>query len=188
MLEQKTPTDPSHTFANCTTDVSLHRTGAAYSSAMGARILVVDDEEAIGRVMRRVLFGYEVTAVTSGRDALERVQRGEPFDAVICDVNMPEMDGIEFAARLALIAPELANNILFVTGDQDAARKLSGRHVLTIPFETHALRSRLEELVRPMVRPGQRAAVDAAADGPSVVSVSKRPTVRPPRGAGENEG
>jgi CheY-like chemotaxis protein len=113
----------------------------------GRRILVVDDEETIARVMQRALFGYEVTSATTGRGGLDRIRGGEHFDAVICDVHMPGMDGIEFAAELALIAPDLAKKILFVTGDPQVVEMLSGRSVLAMPFETHTLRCRLEQVL-----------------------------------------
>ncbi|HSO35040.1 MAG TPA: response regulator [Labilithrix sp.] len=154
---------------------------------MNARILVVDDEATIGHVMRRVLFGYEVSAVTSARDGLERVERGEHFDAVVCDVHMPGMDGLEFAERLAIIAPALAESILFVTGDVEAAKGLAARRVLTIPFDMHTLRSHLEQVVRPTSRPGRRPPSGPAAATQPPMSFSERPTVRPPSGAGRRE-
>jgi len=154
---------------------------------VSARILVVDDEATIGHVMRRVLFGYEVSAVTSGRDGLERVERGEHFDGVVCDVHMPEMDGLEFAARLAVIAPELAKNILFVTGDAEAAKGLATRRVLTIPFDMHMLRSYLEQVVPPMSRPGRRPAGSPPAAAQTPMGFSERPTARPPSGIVDSE-
>jgi two-component system NtrC family sensor kinase len=130
------------------------------------RILAIDNEEPVGRAVRRALFGYDVTTVTSGAEALARIRDGERFDAVICDVVMPGMDGHEFAARLDVIAPDLATRTLFLTGDPTAVEKLSGRPVLTKPFEMHLLRSHLEQLAKSEQEP----------------SVSQRPTARPPRG------
>jgi DNA-binding NtrC family response regulator len=60
------------------------------------RILVVDDEQSMTQFLSIVLRkeGYEVTAVSNGREALERV-KAESFDVVITDIKMPGMDGIQ---------------------------------------------------------------------------------------------
>jgi len=60
------------------------------------RILIVDDQQDILDLTAAVLSGagYAVEAVNSGGEALERLQR-QPFDLVLLDINMPEMDGWE---------------------------------------------------------------------------------------------
>jgi len=62
----------------------------------GGRILVVDDEPQIRRVMRTTLIseGYEVTDARSGEEALELVQ-SDKFDLILLDMNMPGMNGAE---------------------------------------------------------------------------------------------
>jgi DNA-binding NtrC family response regulator len=59
------------------------------------RVLVVDDEESIQMLLREALtsWGYQVTCVGSGPDALEAV-RGKLFDAALTDIRMPDMDGL----------------------------------------------------------------------------------------------
>lgn len=155
------------------------------ANAMAARILVVDDEETMGRVMRRVLFGYEVAFVRSAREGLARIEQGEAFGAVICDVDMPEMGGVAFAARLAVVAPELANRILFLTRDREAAGTLSGRPVQTVPFETNVFRSRLEQVI---AGPPTRRSQEQDDDASLAASFSKRPTARPVPGGEPHEG
>jgi two-component system, NtrC family, nitrogen regulation response regulator NtrX len=61
------------------------------------RLLVVDDEEAIERVLEDYFgsLGYEVVTARSGREALEQFHPGE-FDCVLCDLIMPEMNGMDF--------------------------------------------------------------------------------------------
>jgi two-component system response regulator AtoC len=61
------------------------------------RVLVVDDEPGLRQSLGLLLSdaGYAVTAESDGRRALERAL-GEPFDLVLCDVRMPEMDGLTF--------------------------------------------------------------------------------------------
>lgn len=65
------------------------------------RILVVDDEEVVHASIRRILtrFGFEVAGVLKARDGLDRL-RQESFDAVITDLMMPEMNGVEMLAAL----------------------------------------------------------------------------------------
>ncbi|MCK7490298.1 MAG: response regulator [Anaerotruncus sp.] len=62
------------------------------------RILVVDDDESIRRYIVKLLSqsGYDVSAVPSGKDALQRALRaGQEFSLVILDILMPDMDGLE---------------------------------------------------------------------------------------------
>lgn len=63
---------------------------------MRGRILVVDDQEDICRLLLRslALEGFEVAAARSGREALALVER-EPPDLIVLDLAMPEMDGLE---------------------------------------------------------------------------------------------
>jgi two-component system NtrC family sensor kinase len=54
--------------------------------------------------------------VTSGRDGLTRLEAGERFDAILCDLMMPDINGIELYNRLARIAPDQQTKIIFMTG------------------------------------------------------------------------
>jgi CheY-like chemotaxis protein len=67
-----------------------------------ARVLVVDDEPAIGRALARLLERdlHHVVVVGRGEDALHLLL-SERFDVILCDVTMPEMTGIELYERLA---------------------------------------------------------------------------------------
>jgi two-component system response regulator PilR (NtrC family) len=67
----------------------------------GERLLVVDDEESIRDIFADYFgsIGYEVETATSGKDGLEKFVP-DRFDCVICDLVMPEMDGLEFLRRL----------------------------------------------------------------------------------------
>jgi len=86
-------------------------------AALAARILVIDDEPIVGTAIKRVMAkGNEVHTETSARRALERIQAGESFDIILCDLMMPEMTGAEFHAELSKLSPERAANIIFMTG------------------------------------------------------------------------
>lgn len=67
---------------------------------MRGRVLVVEDDEAIRRMVSMALFdqGYEVLSAGNGAVALER-EREHPADVILLDMNMPIMDGWEFARR-----------------------------------------------------------------------------------------
>lgn len=81
------------------------------------RLLVIDDEERLGRALVRMLGRvHEAVAVTSGADALELLADGAAFDAVLCDVMMPELDGRAVYEALRLQAPEVARRTVFMTG------------------------------------------------------------------------
>jgi two-component system cell cycle sensor histidine kinase/response regulator CckA len=110
-----------------------------------ASILVVDDEAHVCRAVTRVLSGeHEVRAVGQSRAALDLVRGGARFDAILCDVMMPEMTGVQLHAALAREAPEQARRLAFMTGgvfSGSVQRMLeaSGRPVVEKPFTKPAL-------------------------------------------------
>lgn len=63
---------------------------------MVKKILVIDDEELVTKSLLKLLKtnGYAATVAKSGREAIDKVKKSD-FDLIICDVKMPEMDGIE---------------------------------------------------------------------------------------------
>jgi len=81
------------------------------------RVLVVDDEPAVLRAFRRVLAPtYSVTLVNNGHEALQQIHESDDFDAVICDINMPQLGGVDFYRQLELNHPELARRVMFCSG------------------------------------------------------------------------
>ena len=63
---------------------------------MAKKILVIDDEELVTKSLLKLLSsqGYAATIARSGKEAVEEIKNTD-FDLIICDVRMPEMDGIE---------------------------------------------------------------------------------------------
>ena len=85
------------------------------------RILVVDDEPSIRKYLQTLLEvdGYEVFTVSSGKEALERLETGERPDFIILDVLMPEMDGVEATARVKTASPDTRVLILTSFGEDE---------------------------------------------------------------------
>ena len=82
-----------------------------------ARILVVDDEPMVAQALSLVLSReFAVTTTTQPAQALEWIVSGESFDVILCDVMMPEMNGVELRARIDAVDPDQAARIVFVTG------------------------------------------------------------------------
>ena len=81
------------------------------------RILVIDDEPIICFTIERLLsVDYDVVAMTSAAGALDRIRGGERFDVILCDLMMPEMDGIDLHQEVRSMAADQADRIVFVTG------------------------------------------------------------------------
>jgi len=97
-------------------DVLLTAENSARLVPGNETLLVVDDEEQVGEVIQGMLrdLGYRVTTVGSGKEAIERVQSGNSFDAVILDMNMPSMGGKDTFLRLKELDPGL--RIIISTG------------------------------------------------------------------------
>jgi DNA-binding NtrC family response regulator len=85
-----------------------------------ARILVVDDEAAILALLRGTLAasGFDVCEAGSASEALEVARQQPPFDVVITDVQMPDVDGFELARRLSRNGH--AARFIFVSGYCDS--------------------------------------------------------------------
>jgi signal transduction histidine kinase/ActR/RegA family two-component response regulator len=118
------------------------------------RVLVVDDEPELIEIIRSILEtnGYEVASAESGAVALELLDAAR-FDAVICDMRMPDIDGRAIWTTLRKREPLLARRMLFVTGDtlSLAARSVlveTGCASLDKPFERSELLTAVRALMR----------------------------------------
>jgi PAS domain S-box-containing protein len=115
------------------------------------RVLVIDDEVAIGRTLAIGLVDdFEVTTATSGRQALELLAADDHFDVVLCDLMMPDVSGMDVYERVAQTSPRLASRFVFVTGGAFTERSRAfvervGAPVLEKPFELARLSLLLRE-------------------------------------------
>jgi PAS domain S-box-containing protein len=120
----------------------------------GERILLIDDEASIAQIGERMLnkLGYRATALTSSGQALAVYQQSpQSFDAIITDLTMPEITGVELARRVFLSRPELP--VILSTGfmrslDIDHARNLGVKHFIEKPFTIQSLALLLREALQ----------------------------------------
>ena len=120
-------------------------------SGPAARILVVDDDMLLRKMVRYVLqeAGYDVAAVDSAAAAMRLLER-EEVHLVILDVNMPGMNGLEFCRQLRAQRENLP--ILFLSGQKDIDDKVAGFDAggddyLAKPFEPRELIVRVRALL-----------------------------------------
>jgi PAS domain S-box-containing protein len=83
------------------------------------RILVVDDEPGVRALLEKVLIliGYKVDTITDAKIAMDKLDAGAKYDAILLDIRMPGMNGIELYAHILEKIPELKSKIIIVTGD-----------------------------------------------------------------------
>src|SRR5512143_2251378 len=126
-----------------------------------ARVLVVDDEPKLGRYVAQMLDldGHQVVRAAGGQEALARLAE-EPFDVVVTDLRMPEVDGIAVlrAARSLAGPPEVILMTAHATAESAVeAMKSGAADYVTKPFSMDELRLRVQRLA------AQRAAASRSA-------------------------
>ena len=119
---------------------------AGGDKAGGSRILVVEDEPTVARLIADVLGedGHVVDTILDSRDGLELAQ-ARRYDLVICDLRMPHLDGRAFYRQLVRTENPLQHRLIFVTGDTLAPRTVdflqrSGLPYLAKPFLVEELK------------------------------------------------
>ena len=110
-------------------------------------VLIVDDEENLRVSLGQILsLDYDVAVCASGREALALIEGGRRFEAILCDLMMPGMSGMDFYESLTALAPDQTARVVFLTGGaftpraRDFLRAVSNPH-LEKPFEVDELRA-----------------------------------------------
>ena len=89
-----------------------------------SKILVIEDEAAIRRVLIKIISeesdSYEVEEVENGLDGIEKIKDND-YDLVLCDIKMPKMDGVEVLEKAKKIKPEIPFVMISGHGDLDTA-------------------------------------------------------------------
>ena len=122
--------------------------------APAARLLLIDDEPLVTTALRQALGpGYTTRALSCAREALALLAEDAAFDAILCDLRMPGMDGLTFHAELRARYPALAARVLFLSGASDladgapACEVLPAGRFLDKPFDLPRLRAAVRAVV-----------------------------------------
>jgi DNA-binding response OmpR family regulator len=119
---------------------------------MGTQILVVDDDKNFRSLLSKVLKemgGYSVEESESAEDGLQRVER-KLFDLVLVDLNLPNMDGLEFITQLVNRRPGVFTILVTGAASIDSAveaMKRGASDYLTKPFELEDLLARVRKVL-----------------------------------------
>ena len=129
--------------------------GTTPSRQVMRRVLVVDDDYDLAQLLREVLTydNCEVDIATNGMEAMDRLRTGE-YDAVICDLMMPRVDGEVLYNDVVRQYPFLANRFIFVTGQ--ASRKAgfsdfverTGNYLIEKPFDLPGFRTAVQDTIQ----------------------------------------
>ena len=118
------------------------------------QVLVVDDEEPILSLVRDTLegSGYRVDTASNCRDALARI-KGCPYDLVILDLLLPDMNGFVLSQEISRVRPKLKDRILFISAvlfGKNTVEHLSslGAGFLPKPFEIESLIAAVDRISR----------------------------------------
>ena len=128
---------------------------ARLSAKKGQRVLVVDDEEDILGLTRKMLTsaGFEVDTANSGTAALHTL-RTNRYDLILSDWKMPGITGQELYQRLRELDPTMTSRFIFMTGDVLNERMQrfvedSGATCLSKPFSLDEFRASLQVVMNP---------------------------------------
>jgi two-component system chemotaxis response regulator CheY len=118
------------------------------------RLLIVEDSDLIRKVTRLAFPSrqHELHEAENGRKALEMLTSvGEPFDAIVLDLQMPDMNGVEFLRELRHRPRHAATPIVVATSESDSspllqeARELGITAVLKKPWKPHELAATVQQ-------------------------------------------
>jgi len=119
-------------------------------AANRARLLVIDDEPMMLRAIQRWLAeDFDMVATTDPREAVASVCQGVRFDAILCDLMMPIMSGMDVYEAIRAADPDQARRIVFMTGGAFAPRVL--QFLASVPnarVEKPLERASLREAIR----------------------------------------
>ncbi|MDE2626954.1 MAG: response regulator [Burkholderiales bacterium] len=119
---------------------------------MTKSILVVDDSASFRTIAKMALAkaGYDVLLAIDGQDAIEKLD-GRKLDLIVCDLNMPKIDGLSFVRRLKSTHAYKFTPVIMLTTEAGAAKKAEGRDAgarawITKPFQPSQLVAAVEKL------------------------------------------
>ena len=122
---------------------------------MAKTVLIVDDSASLRTVLKLALegAGYDVLAAGDGEDALAKLEGVRP-NLIVCDVNMPKMDGITFLSRVKANPKTRFTPVIMLTTEGQADKKEQGRAAgakawIVKPFNPPVLLDAVSKLIQP---------------------------------------
>jgi two-component system chemotaxis response regulator CheY len=112
---------------------------------MSKTVMVVDDSTSFRTVVKLALqkAGYSVIEAGDGQDAVAKLT-GQKVNLIVCDVNMPNMDGLTFLKHIKTLPPYKFTPVIMLTTESQEAKKAEGRAAgarawITKPFQPSQL-------------------------------------------------
>ena len=110
-----------------------------------ARILIIDDEPYVRNALSRALKDYELVTASNGEEAMIKLDEGQPFDLILCDLMMPGISGMDLYHHLCKSKLGREDSLVFLTGGvfTDEAQEFVSQvsnPVVQKPFDFQQLR------------------------------------------------
>lgn len=122
---------------------------------MSRTIMIIDDSASIRQVVSMTLTkaGYEVLEAEDGQDALNKLQENK-VNLIICDVNMPNMDGITFLKSLKQLPNHKFTPVIMLTTESQQSLKMEGKMAgakawMVKPFKPEQMLEAISKLILP---------------------------------------
>jgi len=119
-----------------------------------AKILIVDDSEMMRESIKKTLRlgGHKFITAEDGLDGLQKLQNDIDVDLILCDVNMPEMDGMTMVSKLTCDTP-----VIMITTENSISMKATGKkHGViawaTKPFNSVKLLNAINKIIKRKIR------------------------------------
>lgn len=113
---------------------------------MGKSVMVVDDSASFRTVVKLALqrAGYDVVEASDGKDACGKLGGATKINLIVCDVNMPNMDGLTFLRHVKTLPAYKFTPVIMLTTESQEAKKAEGRAAgarawITKPFQPSQL-------------------------------------------------
>jgi len=120
------------------------------------KVLVVDDSNLIHSMYKMVLMRYKCQVITAvnGQDALDKLNKSPDIDLILCDINMPVLNGLEFVKKVKELKTFDHIPIIMVSTEgkeEDTLKALSlgARGYVKKPFQPSELHALIEQLYTP---------------------------------------
>jgi two-component system NtrC family sensor kinase len=138
---------------NATIDLIKPLVSDSMTGPKRGKVLVIDDEPSLLKIMGQALSReHDVTILQSTGEALNRIRKGEIFDAILCDMWMPWMSGLELMRNLENTDATQAKKVIFISGDtftrlETAVMSSSASGCLSKPFTLKGMLAKVRDVV-----------------------------------------